>query len=206
MEANPHHFRVTTRKRTASPPTSSDLDIGTGPPRTHTRPVGWDVGEADRQHAFRQTLRTAGSTALASAVLAAVLWSFADGALAIFGVNAVALDQARSAPLISVALLPLSALTSVLFGALRSAGDVLWPMAYSVAASLLALVPASHLLIGVAGLGLAGAFWALTLAEATRGGLLLARWLRRRRQAVPVVEDAAPAPDDDRSASPAGLH
>ena len=48
-------------------------------------------------------------------------------------------------------LLPLSAVTSVVYGALRSTGDVLWPMCFALAASLLVLAPASYLFVGVLG-------------------------------------------------------
>ena len=140
--------------------------------------VGWDVGERDAAHARRQTLRTATGTALASAALAAVLWLSADGALSVFGPNAEVLAGAREALAISVVLLPLSAITAVVYGALRSSGDVVVPMIYAVASSVLILVPLSWLLVSRLDLGLAGAFWALAAAEGMKGALLLGRLLR----------------------------
>ncbi|MFT3877261.1 MAG: MATE family efflux transporter [Propioniciclava sp.] len=143
--------------------------------------VGWDVGEGRRAAARRLTLRTAGWTAASAAVLTLALWAGADTLLSLFGPNEQVLAQARGALLISVVLLPLSAATAVLYGALRSASDVTMPMVYSVASSALVLVPLSWLLVGVVGLGLAGAFWALVAAEAVKAALLLGRWLAGSR-------------------------
>ena len=56
-----------------------------------------------------------------------------------------------------------------------------------MAASLLVLAPASYLFVGVLGWGVAGAFWALTLAEGVRAGLLLTRWVRRRWASEPAL-------------------
>ncbi|MEZ5087810.1 MAG: MATE family efflux transporter [Tessaracoccus sp.] len=149
--------------------------------------VGWDVGERDVAHARRQTVRTAAGTALASAVLAALLWLGADAALSVFGPNAQVVAGAREALAISIVLLPLSAITAVVYGALRSSGDVVVPMIYSVASSALLLVPASWLFISQLGLGLAGAFWALAAAEGVKAALLLGRLLRGRWASRPSV-------------------
>lgn len=140
--------------------------------------VGWDVGERDAAHARRQTLRTAVGTAVASALLAAALWAGADVALSIFGPNATVLAGAKEALAISIVLLPLSAVTAVVYGALRSSGDVVIPMIYSVASSVVVLVPLSWLLVSQLGLGVAGAFWALAAAEGVKAVLLLGRLLR----------------------------
>ncbi|MFT4258198.1 MATE family efflux transporter [Microbacterium sp.] len=163
--------------------------------------VGWDVGGRTSAHARRQTLRTAAGTAIAAAVLAALLWLGAEPALAIFGVNDAVLAQARDALLISILLLPLSAVTSVVYGALRSAGDVVMPMLYSIGASAIVLLPLS--LVLVPAWGVAGVFWALVAGEAVRAALLLARWIRGSwqriapltgsGQAAPSSPDAAPA-------------
>ena len=42
---------------------------------------------------------------------------------------------------VSIVLLPLAAITTILYGALRSAGDVTVPMAYSIATSVVVLAP-----------------------------------------------------------------
>lgn len=139
--------------------------------------VGWDVGGRELRHATWQTVRAAGWTALAAGILAAALWAGAEPALAIFGADAAVVTMAKTALGVSVVLLPLSAVVAVVYGALRSAGDVVVPMVYSVAASVLVLLPVSWLLIQHTGLGLAGAFWALVAAEAVRAALLLVRWL-----------------------------
>ena len=47
--------------------------------------VGWNVGERDVRRAKLTTLRTAGWTAVASAMLAALLWYFAEPTLSVFG-------------------------------------------------------------------------------------------------------------------------
>lgn len=152
--------------------------------------VGWDVGERTLVNAKRQTVRTAVGTAIASGVLALVLWFFADAALSIFGPNADVVAGARDGLLISVLLLPLSAVTAVVYGALRSAGDVVIPMVYSIGSSVLVLVPMSILLIQIAGLGLGGMFWALVAAEAVKAALLLGRWLRGPWAQRPSVAEA----------------
>lgn len=139
--------------------------------------VGWDVGGGARARARRQTVRAMVWTAVASAVLALALWFFADAALSIFGVNNDVLEQARDALLISALLLPLSAMSATLFGALRSAGDVLIPMGMSLFASVAVLLPVSWLFIQQWGMGVSGVFWALVIAEAVKAGLLLVRLL-----------------------------
>ena len=146
--------------------------------------VGWDVGGDARASARSQTLRTVLWTAVTAALLALLLWYFADAALSIFGVNDSVLAQAREALLISAVLLPLSAASAILYGALRSAGDVLIPMAMSLLASIGVLLPVSWLFIQQWGTGVAGLFWALAITEAVKAALLLTRllgqrWLRR---------------------------
>lgn len=153
--------------------------------------VGWDVGEERRAHARWLTVRTAAWAAGIAAVLTLALWAGAGAALAIFGPNATVLAWAQQALLVSVLLLPLSAVTSVVYGALRSAGDVIVPMLYSIGTSVLVLIPLSWLLIAELGLGVAGAFWALAAAEGVRATLLLGRWLRGRWMAIPSVAGRA---------------
>ncbi len=154
--------------------------------------VGWDVGSGERSQARQPSLRTAAWTALASGALALLLWYFADAALSIFGANENVVEQARTALLISAILLPLSAISTVLFGALRSAGDVWVPMGISLVASLAVLLPLSWLFIQKMSLGVAGVFWALVVAEAVKAALLLIRllgktWMTRK----PVAEAAS---------------
>ncbi len=162
--------------------------------------VGWDVGEGRRAAARRLTLRTTAWTAGAAALLTLGLWAGADSILAIFGPNASVLAQARDALLVSVLLLPLSAATAIVYGALRSASDVTMPMVYSVASSVLVLAPLSWYFVGVAGLGIVGAFWALVAAEAVKAVLLLGRWLRGRWTSAVVAASAAGDTEPDPSA------
>ncbi|AYF96928.1 MATE family efflux transporter [Protaetiibacter intestinalis] len=142
--------------------------------------VGWDTGGRTPAHARRLTLRVAAWAAGASVVLALVLWYFADAVLSIFGANADVVAGAREVLLLSVVLLPLAAVTAVVYGALRSTGDVVVPMVYSIASSVVVLVPLAWIFVGVLGWGLSGAWWALIAAEAVKATLLLARWLRGR--------------------------
>lgn len=151
--------------------------------------VGWDKGGDAEGHARRLTIRTAAWTAAAAAVLALALWASADSALAIFGADGSVAADARRLLLLSVILLPLSGISTVLYGALRSAGDVAVPMTYSLAASAFVLLPLSWLL--VPSQGLAGAWWALIAAEAVKAALLLERWLRGRWARIPSVTEAA---------------
>lgn len=62
-------------------------------------------------------------------------------------------------------------------------------MAYSIGTSVAVLMPLSWLFIEVAGLGLAGAFWALVVAEAAKAALLQGRWLRGRWMSIPSVAE-----------------
>ncbi|HMR50626.1 MAG TPA: MATE family efflux transporter [Arachnia sp.] len=149
--------------------------------------VGWDVGANARRHAQWLTLRTAAWTAGAAALLTVLLRLAADQVLAIFGANAEVVAMVRDVLIVSAVLLPLSAVSSIVFGALRSVGDVILPMAYSIAASAAVLVPVSWLLIEKAGLGLIGAFWGLVAAEAVKAALLTARWLRGRWMAQTAI-------------------
>lgn len=149
--------------------------------------VGWDVGDRDLAHARRQTIRTIVGTAVAAAVLTALLWLAGPTVLPLVGLGDEAVAMATTGLAISILLLPLSAVTAIAYGALRSAGDVTVPMVYSIATSVLVLAPASLLFADTLGLGVAGAFWALVLAEAVKAALLLGRWLRGAWQRLPRV-------------------
>ncbi|MDF3128871.1 MATE family efflux transporter [Kiritimatiellaeota bacterium B1221] len=138
--------------------------------------VGWDVGEGAYAHASRQAAKTAGFAAGMSALLAFILWFFADAALGIFGVSDEVAALAKPVLLISVLLLPLSGITAVYYGALRSAGDVVFPMVYSLGSSIGVILPLSWILMRVFHWGLPGAFWALAAGEAVKAGLLMYRW------------------------------
>lgn len=140
--------------------------------------VGWDAGAHRPGHAHVVTLRTAGWAALVSCVLAVLLWLGADSVLSIFDPNAAVLLGAKEVLLLSVVLLPLAAGSAVVYGALRSTGDVVVPMLYSVGASVLLLIPLAWLFVGALGWGLAGAWLALICAEGVKVALLLTRWLR----------------------------
>ncbi len=140
--------------------------------------VGWDVGAKEAVAAKRTTIRVAIGAAIAAALLAVVLWFFADAVLSIFGPNEAVVAGAKSALLYSIVLLPLAAITVVMYGALRSAGDVIMPMVYSIAASVLVLLPLSWFLIKQQGMGVSGVFLALIALEAVRGTLLTVRFVR----------------------------
>lgn len=94
------------------------------------------------------------------------------------------LDVAMIATLVLVLELgvvgaPLPTLLIRGLGALRSAGGVTVPMALSIGTTVLVLLPLSWLLVPVAGLGLAGAWWALLAAEAVKAALLALHWRSR---------------------------
>jgi len=153
--------------------------------------VGWDVGERNAAHARRQTRRTLVGTVIAAAALSALLWVAGPFVLPLVGLSDAAVDMASAGLLVSIVLLPLSAVTAIVYGALRSAGDVTVPMIYSIATSVVVLAPASYLFVELWGMGVAGAFWALVAAEAVKAVLLLARWERgawERRERV--VDDS----------------
>lgn len=166
--------------------------------------VGWDVGEEAYQAASSQAARTATWTAISSAALAALLWVGAEPALAIFGAEPEIVDMAKPVLMISILLLPLSAITAVYYGALRSAGDVIKPMIYSLIASIAIIVPLAWLFMGVMDLGLAGAFWALVAGEAVKAGLLVWRWRSKAWMSIPrlVERDGARGEDDSVAVAP----
>lgn len=151
--------------------------------------VGWDVGERDFAAARAQTRRTLIGTVMVSAALAVLLWLAGPTLLSLVGLDEDAVAMGTAGLLVSILLLPLSAVTGILYGVLRSAGDVNIPMVYSIATSLLVLAPLSYLFVEVWKLGVAGAFWALAVAEAVKAVLLAMRWIRGRWTAIaPVVE------------------
>src|SRR5690606_19858465 len=101
---------------------------------------------------------------------------------------------AKTALLYSIVLLPLAAITVVMYGALRSAGDVIIPMIYSVFASVAILLPASWFFVDKLQLGVGGVFIALIIMEAVRATLLTARfsrgkWMHRKTVVDHVVAD-----------------
>lgn len=156
--------------------------------------VGWDVGAHEAAAAKRTTHRVAIGAAIAAAVLAAVLWYFADAVLSIFGPSPEVVAGAKTALLYSIVLLPLAAITVVMYGALRSAGDVIIPMIYSVLASVAILLPASWFFIDKLQLGVGGVFIALIIMEAVRATLLTARfsrgkWMHRKTVVDHVAAD-----------------
>lgn len=163
--------------------------------------VGWDAGGHQLAHAKRITLRTAAWAAGLSALFATFLWLGADAVLSIFGPSPEVLAGAREVLLLSIVLLPLSAVTAVAYGALRSTGDVVIPMVYSIASSTVILVPLAWLFVGIFGWGLAGSWWALILTEAVKSLLLLSRWLRGRWASHPsVIGDFDPEAEAEQSA------
>lgn len=153
--------------------------------------VGWDAGRRTCARArSRRTLRAAGGAAAVAAGLAAALWASAGPLLSLFSANAQVAASASELLLLSILLLPLSAASTVVFSALRSTGDVLVPMAYAIAATFAVLLPLAWLLVGPAGWGLAGLWWALIAAEAVKAALLLGRWWRGRWASLPGVAEA----------------
>lgn len=151
--------------------------------------VGWDVGEDAASQARRRTLVATSWTAGLAAAGAASLYLLAEPALSIFGPSRAVVDGAKDVLLLSIVLLPLSAATSIIYGALRSASDVFVPMVYSLVGSLAVLMPLSWLFISRWDLGLRGAVAALIAAEAVKGGLLLRRLLGAAWGAVEVESD-----------------
>ncbi|MFV0632847.1 MATE family efflux transporter [Demequina sp.] len=162
--------------------------------------VGWDVGEHSRTAARLRTVRTALGTALAAGLLAAVLWYFAEPALAIFAPGDEVIAMAKTALLISVLLLPLSAISGVIFGALRSAGDVVVPMVLSIASTAVVMLPLSWLFVVSLDLGVPGAFWALVAGEAVKATLMTWRWLGGTWERRPSVDEDAEAAEHSRPA------
>lgn len=152
--------------------------------------VGWDVGDRETGHAMRQTIHTIVGTAIAAALLTALLWLAGPVVLPLVGLDADAVAMATTGLAISILLLPLSAVSAISYGALRSAGDVVMPMVYSIATSVVVLAPASFFFADTLGGGVAGAFWALVLAEAIKAALLLGRWLRGAWMSRPRVVDS----------------
>lgn len=149
--------------------------------------VGWDTGERDAAHAKRQTLRTAAWAAGLALVLSTALWLGGDAILPIFGPSPEVTASASSLLLLSIAWLPLAAVSTVLFAALRSTGDVLVPMLYSLGTSFALLLPLAYVFIEVAGLGLGGLWASLIVAETVKAALLLGRWLRGVWARIPSV-------------------
>lgn len=150
--------------------------------------VGWNVGEREVRRAKLTTLRTAAWTAVSAAVLAVALWYFAEPALSVFGASGDIVEMARGALAVSIVLLPLSAATTVVYSALRSAGDVIVPMLYSIVTSAVVLLPLAWLFVARFEMGLPGA---LLGAGGPRGGACGAdgRPLAARKLDAPGARD-----------------
>lgn len=139
--------------------------------------VGWDIGEGQWAHARKLAVQVAVVSATAAGALGLVLWACSGPILQVFSPNEEVMRLAKAGLLISVVMLPLQAASSTFYGALRSAGDVLWPMGVSIFASVAVLLPAAWLLVEVVGWGVIGSFWAVVAAEVVKTLLLASRWL-----------------------------
>ncbi|MFY1594854.1 hypothetical protein [Micromonospora sp. WMMD737] len=102
---------------------------------------------------------------------------------------------------------PCQAVAAILFGSLRSAGDVNIPVAISIGTTALIMVTLSVLLVPAPGtlplptlnLGVAGAWIALLTAEAVKAILFTHRWRRHAWTRHRLVDHTL---TDDRATTP----
>ncbi|MEW2444508.1 MATE family efflux transporter [Micromonospora marina] len=170
--------------------------------------IGYDKGADDHTTARRRALRNAGWAALWSTAAAIALWAATDPLLALFSANADVVNTVRILMLIGILAQPCQAVATILFGSLRSAGDVNIPVAISIGTTALIMVPLSALLVPPPGtlplptldLGVAGVWIALLAAEATKAVLFTHRWRRHAWTRHRLVDDT---PGDATGAGPA---
>ncbi len=149
--------------------------------------IGYDKGAGDHLAARRRATRTALWTAAATTAFAALLWLFSPPLIALFTRDQAIAEGIRTLLLIGILIQPFSAAAAICHDSLRSAGDVVIPVLYQLAAAWLLALPLAWWLVEKSGLGVTGLWLALLAAESFKCAVLFTRW-RRMRWAGEIVD------------------
>jgi putative MATE family efflux protein len=133
-------------------------------------------GEPDTAKASATACQRAG--ALISTLMGLGMFAFRDGLVRLFGVEPAVVELGASIMIFAAAIQPLQSSFQIYSGALRGAGDSLYP-ALSLAIGILGVRPVlSYLLVHSLGMGLVGAWLALSVDQLARFFLIMLRFRR----------------------------
>lgn len=149
--------------------------------------IGYDKGADDHETARRRAIRTAVWTAASAMTISALLYIFAGLITRIFTDDPAVLRGVKQLLLAGIILEPFAAVMMILLGSLRSAGDPVIPVVFSIAITWLAVLPLAWYLMTRTGLGVTGLWIALAAGEIVKCAGLYLRWNRMRWAAGPAT-------------------
>ncbi|MCW1885564.1 MATE family efflux transporter [Luteolibacter flavescens] len=149
--------------------------------------IGYDKGAEDHATARRRAVRTTIGTALAVMVLSGVLYAFAEPLTRLFTQDEAVIRGVKTLLLAGIALEPFAAGIVILLGSLRSVGDAVVPVVFSIAVTWLLGAPLAWYLMKHTGLGVTGLWIALAIAECVKCTGLFVRWQRMKWAARPAL-------------------
>ncbi len=142
--------------------------------------VGYDKGAGDHENARRRANRTALWTSGAALLLSGVLYLLAESLAGWFTEDPEVVRGVKQVLLAGMLLEPFAAAMMILLGSLRSAGDAVVPVVFSIAVTWLVAVPLAWFLITRTDLGVTGLWLALALTELIKCAVLFLRWQRMK--------------------------
>ncbi len=142
--------------------------------------IGYDKGAGDHEAARRRAIRTTLGTAAVAMLISGGLYLCAAPLVRLFTADPEVLRGVKSLLLAGILLEPFAAAMMILLSSLRSAGDPVVPVVYSVAVSWLVAVPLAWLLMTKTPLGLTGLWIALAVTECVKCAGLFFRWQRMK--------------------------
>lgn len=142
--------------------------------------IGYDKGAGDHATARRRATRTALWTAGVTILISAILYLFADPVARWFTDDPQVIGGIKSLLLVGILLEPFAAVMMILLGSLRSAGDPVVPVVFSVAVTWLLALPLAWLLVTRTSMGVTGLWVALAAAECVKCAGLYLRWQRMK--------------------------
>lgn len=146
--------------------------------------IGYDKGAEDHDTARRRAIRTAVWTSLIVMALSALTYAFAAPLTGLFTKDPGVLEGVRTLLLAGILLEPLGACIMILLGSLRSVGDAVVPVVFSIAVTWLVAVPLAWYLVTKSNLGVTGLWVALIAAEGVKLTGLFIRWKQMKWASV----------------------
>lgn len=141
--------------------------------------IGHLIGARKYTEAYERCMRTFKIAITASTCMAIAFSFFAEPLLRIFTTNPDVIETGKILILLTVVLEPGRAFNLVIIGALRSAGDVKFPVYMGIMSMWGISVTAAYFFGIVLGFGLPGIWIAFALDEWFRGIFMLFRWRSR---------------------------